>query len=72
MRLNVNEAGALNVRTLGICVLPFAMFKDGFSGEMNSQKASGCIFLNIVPMSSGVLASVVVSPECLASAVPAI
>ena len=66
MHLNVNEAGALNVRTLGICVLPFAMFMDGFSGEVNFQKASGCIFLSIVPMSSGVP----VSRECLASAVP--
>ena len=40
LHLNVNEAGALNVRTLGICVLPFAMFMDGFSGEVNFQKAS--------------------------------
>ena len=66
MHLAVNETGALNVRTLGICVLPFAMFKDGFSGEVNLQKASGCVFLDIVPMSSGVP----VSRECLASAVP--
>jgi hypothetical protein len=65
LHLNVNEAGALNVRTLGICVLPFAMFKDGFSGEVNFQKASGCVFLIIVPMSSGVLASVGVSLDRL-------
>jgi hypothetical protein len=66
LHLAVNETGALNVRTLGICVLPFAMFMDGFSGEVNFQKASGCIFLSIVPMSSGVP----VSRECLAFAVP--
>ena len=54
LHLFVNEAGALSVRTLGNCVLPYAMFKDGFTGEVNFEKSSSCVFLTIVPMSSGV------------------
>lgn len=50
LHLSVDEAGAFNVRTLGQCVLPYAMYRDGFAGDVNFTGVRGSIYVNISPM----------------------
>ena len=51
LHVSVDEAGAFNTRTLGTCILPFAMFKCGFTGDISFPGVKGSIYVEITKLS---------------------